>query len=1101
MKKQFVTPEIPRLPPKPSAVAGVARPVVSLDGEWRIRRGDDMDALIHDTAYQAWDAVAVPSFMSAERRAMPNTPRRYVCKREIEIRDEWRGKRLYLRFETVNGIARVYVDGAPVGEHINGFLAFGMDITEHARGKATITLAVAVEELADKVSTFNVGGILRSVALYVLPETHIAALYVTTPFDSQFRSATVNIRYALSGMPEGARVVASLTDPTGLPVTETGLPPVDAATRFGEGTLPVERPLPWDAEHPWLYTLTLRVMVGDAVAEETSLRVGLRQIDRSGNKLFVNGREVKLRGACRHEISAKNGRCLTRELIERDVALFKEANCNYIRTSHYPPSEYFLDLCDEAGMYVEDELPLAFIARTLDFTQRDPAQTTRYLSVFGDIYARDANHPSVLMWSLCNESFGGYNFDLLNQFARRTDTTRPTKFSYPMTMREEHAPVDIWSVHYANWDFDLGSKMDNVSVAGAPGRDMPVLHDEFAHVPCYNRTEHRRDPNVRAFWGEGLAKFWDSIWNTDGALGGAIWAGIDETDIYRGGESRLEWGIIDIWRRRKPEHYMTRRAYSPIVAALLPGDGAGGVTVRVENRFCHTDLSEVKIAWRYGGREGNVRGPEAPPRGTGELTLPVKAIPGVALELTFIDARGCAVDEYRFVPLPMPEQENAAAHTPLALAEDNDSATITGDGFGLRFSKHTGLIERGSVDGETVLIGGPALHAPYFRLGAWTLDAFRCAAENGAVRVDIRGAYAGSAEVSFVLRVLPDGTIETDYTIDKLLRPLPRGEKLRVGVDCGGLDELGVAFAAAPGADRLSWKRDGLYTVYPDDHIARNEGTARRFGPDSAFGQEPGVPWGEDMRNVILNGRYDVDYRGSNDFRSLKANVRAASLLLPSGAAVTAVSDGAHSARAEVMEPEDRLIPAADARVRYGGAWFDVEDARGSRFGVERWSREAGAYAELNFTGTGVVWYGPVDTVYGIARVYLDGELVDERISQRVAGVDFPGSAAGYDKKYGYPLYSAQGLADGPHTLRVEATGDKFPDAGDAYIVIDHFRVIGKRGEEPVGLLVLNDYNYPHIAWGNPARPAILVTDGATNRVAIRLGKANEYGTAQEGAF
>ena len=736
---------------------------------------------------------------------------------------------------------------------------------------------------------------------------------------------------------------------------------------------------------------------------------------------------------------------------------------------------------------MEDELPLAFVARTLDYTQRDPAHTQRYLSVFNDLYARDGNHPSVLMWSLCNESFGGYNFDILNRYAQRKDPTRPTKFSYPMTIGQEHAPVDIWSVHYGNWDDDLAAKRDNVSVAGAPGKDMPVIHDEYAHVPCYNRTEHRRDPHVRAFWGEGLVKYWHSIWNTEGALGGAIWAGIDETDIYWGGDTRLEWGIIDVWRRRKPEHYMTRKAYSPIVAALAEGDGA--VCIRMENRFCHTNLSEVTVVWRYAGESGSLRGPEALPRAMAELQLPVTAMPGETLNLEFLDACGKPVDEYRFLPLPAQTAVPAQAAAPLRMEESADAVTVTGESFRLCFSKATCQLEAGEANGETILVGGPVLHMPYFRLGAWQPCAITARPQGNAVLVEIQGAYKNTAEVRFALHIGRDGTVGVDYTIVKLLRALPHREKLRVGVDCGGLDELGVAFFAAPRMDRLYWRRDGAFTVYPEDHISRCEGVAPRFSAGSVFGEKPSIPWGMEMRSVILNGKYDVEYRGTNDFRSLKANILTASLYREGGyAALSASSDGAHSLRLEVEEPEELLVYATDAQIKYTGSWSAVEDYRGSRSGVEMWSKETAAAAELGFTGTGVVWYGPVDTVNGIARVYLDGKLADVSVNQRVAGVDFPGSAAGYDKKYGYPLYSVDGLPDGPHTVRIEVAGEKEQGAEDSYIVVDHFRILRKRGEEAVRFAVLNDFNYPHIAWGNYTKPAIMVKDGYTNTVTIRLG-------------
>jgi hypothetical protein len=1086
VKINDTVPKDARLTPKPAFTNGVSEPVVSLDGIWKTRKGNDLSALAAEKDFSAWDNVAVPSFMSMQRRAMPGMTRRYACKRVVEIAEEWAGKSLYLRFESVNGFCEVFIDGQSIGRHYNSFIAFGFDITPYVRGKRSVVLTVAVEELVDKVSTFSVGGILRSVALYVLPQTHITELYAVTAFDSQFRHARLNLRYALSMADSALSLSVELLDPMGMTVTKKELSPIDFDSLCGADALAVENPLPWDAEHPWLYMLCLRLRRGGGLLEETKLRVGLRQIDRAGNRLYVNGQEVKLRGICRHEISPLDGRCLTPELIREDVKLFKEANCNYIRTSHYPPSEYFLDLCDEEGIYVEDELPLAFIGRTLDYTQRDPAQTERYLSVFNELYARDGNHASVLMWSLCNESFGGYNFDLLNRYAHRKDPTRPIKFSYPMTIREEHAPVDIWSIHYANWYDDLAAKRDNVSVAGAPGKDMPVIHDEFVHVPCYNRTEHRRDPHVRTFWGESLMRFWNSIWCTEGALGGAIWAGIDETDIYWGGNTRLEWGIIDVWRRRKPEHYMTRKAYSPIVAALMEGDSA--IRIRIENRFCHTNLAEVTIAWHYAGETGTLRGPEALPHATAELPLPVTVVPGAMLELEFRDAWGKPVDEYRFVPLPRQAAKPAEVTTALKLEENADTLTVTGESFQLRFSKSTCLLEAGEANGEGILVGGPVLHTPYFRLGAWQPGGIAAKPQGNAVLVDIQGAYKDTAEVRFALHIEMDGTVRTECTIVRLMRALPHGEKLRVGVDCGGLDELGVAFIAAPYTNRLAWKRRGAFTVYPKDHISRCEGVAQRFSAGSVFGEKPSIPWSLEMRSVILNGKYDVDYRGTNDFRSLKANILTAALYREGGAAALfAHSDGAHSLRLEVEEPEELLVYATDTQIKYTGNWAPVEDYRGSRSGVEMWSKEKDAAAELSFTGTGVVWYGPVDTINGIARVYLDGKLADASVNQRVAGVDFPGSAAGYDKKYGFPLYSVDDMPNGPHTLRIEVTGEKTSDAEDCYIVLDHFRILRRRGEEAVRFAVLNDFNYPHIAWGNYTRPAILVEDGYSFTVTIRL--------------
>ena len=592
---------------------------------------------------------------------------------------------------------------------------------------------------------------------------------------------------------------------------------------------------------------------------------------------------------CRHEISPRNGRALTNELIEQDVALFKEANCNYIRTSHYPPSEYFLDQCDEHGIYVEDELALAFIARTLPYTQRDPKETNRYLSHFAETMARDYNHPCVIIWSLCNESFGGHNFDLLNRFAHLKDPTRMTKFSYPMTIREEHEMPDIWSIHYSEYNADLAGKKDNLSVGGAPGKDMPVLHDEYVHVACYNREEMRRDPNIRSYWGESIRIFWDNIWNTEGALGGAIWAGIDETDLYDGGNGQMEWGIIDVWRRKKPEFYMTRKAYSPIkVIHSEVKAQEKKVLLIIENRFCHTNLNEVKVKWKCGDESGIWKLPECAPGKVIKVLLSLEnAEDQSPVTLKFLDGNDCQIDEMKvfsrdYVEAPLfelsaDETENIKA---LKIHKENQEVFITGNDFKFSFNVKTGLLTGGwARRNNKILVGGPILNVPYLKLGAWYMTSFAVKEKQNFVEVRIQGGYEKTLSIEWIIEIQNDGTFYTTYEILHLEKHLPKQIKLRVGVDCGGLDELGIAYILDPSVDTLSWRRnldpdqEGRISLYPTDHISRNQGTAKRFTRSNIWGEMPVTSWGEDMRDDILFGRYDGEYHGSNDFKSTKEDI------------------------------------------------------------------------------------------------------------------------------------------------------------------------------------------------------------------------------------
>lgn len=1143
---------VPRLAPAPVWSGVTEEPVICLDGLWEVRDYEDNSVR----------SVQVPSDMGILRKE--GFSQHYEYRREITVPKSEEGGRILLRFEGVNGFARVYVDDEYIASHENGFLTWNVEITKQVRDREKVLLKVVMDEESDQVSAYSHGGILHSVYLYVLPRAYVSAVYLSPLFDEDMDTCTLRVDMDLEqetflNTEEEAEALAAdggakrpayeaeflLEGPDGVTAVRQKVKLDNRMEGYYTFSLPVDSPRLWDAEHPAMYRLEINLYCGGERIETVRKKTGLRRLDRKGNRLFVNGREIKLRGACRHEIGPRSGRALTRELIEQDVALFKEANCNYIRTSHYPPSEYFLELCDEFGIYVEDELALAFIARSLPYTQRDPEQTRRYISHFTECLARDYNHPSVIIWSLCNESFGGYNFDLLNRFAHRMDPTRMTKFSYPMTIREEHEMPDIWSIHYSEYNTDLAKKRDNVSVGHAPGRDMPVLHDEYVHVSCYNREELRRDPAVRSFWGEGIRMFWDNIWNTEGALGGAIWAGIDETDIYDGGNTQLEWGIIDVWRRRKPEFYMTRKAYSPLKvlhSQLLVREKK--VVLVVENRFCHTDLSEVRMEWKWGELAGSGYLPAAVPGKTVKAlicldeSIQTQGAVGTSgqdrtegdnrdslpVQIAFYDARGSRVDEIVAADRDGCQEslldagccgenaDSAGESEGITIIRTERETLLSGKEFTMSFSRETGLLTGLWTGGKRLLTGGPVLNVPYMRLGEWYLNSFEAREEGTSALVVIQGGYRHTLEITWKIAVRPDGEFTTQYTIGRMEKSIPKQLKLRVGVDCGGLDELGAAYFADPSMDTLSWKRsvdpdrEGAYSWYPQDHISRNAGTACRFSQGNVWGQQPAVSWSNDMKNDILNGYYDVEYKGTNDFRSTKENVREAYLYSGQDKAAIAVFGeamgtdwGAGEAleersplascanvRLEVADPQEWKIIDSDQRIRYTGTWYPVEDRKESDHGTEMWSREKGACAECTFTGTGVVWYGPQDTTYGMADVYIDGRPAARRLSQRVSGVDFSCSSVGYDKKYHLPVFSVTDLPYGEHTIRIEVCGEKASDASDCYIVIDYLRILNGERTEPVKLIVNQEFSFPHLSWGNYRKPPVLMEEGTVGVVRMK---------------
>jgi hypothetical protein len=197
----------------------------------------------------------------------------------------------------------------------------------------------------------------------------------------------------------------------------------------------------------------------------------------------------------------------------------------------------------------------------------------------------------------------------------------------------------ILSAHYPAHDADLSSKA------------LPKLNDEFGHVACYNLDTLRRDPGVRDTWGTSLRKFWSRMFAADGCLGGAIWGLVDEVFLKSDAPTGYgEWGIVDGWRRPKPEYWHVKKAYSPvrIEEGTLAVPGAGEtLAIPVGNWFDHTNLGELAVRWRVGAEGGLVTGLEAPPHGEGRLVLPPRAWrAGDVVELVFERADGLLVDRF-----------------------------------------------------------------------------------------------------------------------------------------------------------------------------------------------------------------------------------------------------------------------------------------------------------------------------------------------------------------------------------------------------------------------------------------------------------------------
>lgn len=1088
MQESKVTWERPVLHPLPEKAEGPGRSVISLNGDdWRINRNPGEKFWKGCAEQSGWQTIRVPSQIDAGERE-------YAYEKILEIPPQWTGKRIFLRFDGVNCLARVFVDGVFLRSHYGGFVSWDCEITGKVTAGEKHRLVLGVTDKPKEICPFHYGGIIRDVLLYALPEVCLSRLQVSTTFDCQYENAELAVEACVE---KGCSQTGEIS------VEYLLISPEGETERLGEISLetdeqikslfPVRSPKKWDSEHPWLYTLTAVLKVGGRETERIGRRFGFRQIEKRGNQVFLNGDELKLRGINRHDIYPLTGRSITGELAEEDVRLFKEANINFIRTSHYPPRPDFLDLCDRYGIYVEDEIAVAFLGYGAKLTQDDPAYRESYLGQFSEMIERDKSHPCVIIWSLANESHWGENLGQCLAWARQEDPERLTIFSYPMTQKDDEESTDLWSVHYASWDSNLADRTECFRRSFYDGPDMPVIHDESTHIPCYDSRALKRDPGMRDFWGETIGRFWERVWETKGALGCAVWAGIDDVTVQDGILQGRSWGILDGWRRKKPEYWHIKKAYSPVVVRKRPYEGK----VYLYNRFNHTNLEEVTVEWKCGGRSGKLTGPKTAPGEEGSITIPVVPGPEEMLELKFTDSFGFTVEECCLTDSCETGLPTLSGKAPVVEnIREKGKQIVRGQDFRLVFSEDTGLMEAGYYQDELVLTGGPYLHLTGLDLEPWTLKEMEVQQADDCVRILLLGAYGG-VEVRFGLRIDGEGLMEVDWELIRMPYPSPRQIAVTGSITshAGGYDEAGISFTLAGELDTLAWKRRGLWDVYPDWHIGRLEGTAKKHYPagNTPSGQKPAPEqeWKDEEADSVLFGRFDIGRRGTRDFAAMKSHVTEASLK-NGKAAFTLLSDGKLSVRMELLPEKSHLVSDRDPAVRYHGNWIRRENRYHSLGGTETWSKDRGDWCKYTFQGTGIAWYSSLDRICGTVNIYIDGVLQEQGLD--LGCTQMGKNPRGYSKGWKYLAYSVQHLPMGQHTIRLEVTGEPAEESHNSYVNVDAFLVLDGREEGDTRFIINQDFNYPEISWADYCKPPVRVETGYAGRAYVRIGKPESKG-------
>lgn len=973
-ESQWKTPGLPAIPAGLGGDAGASVLLTRREpGEWEFlfreiagipsACAENQDYDFGTVPADEWRLVTAPGSLMMQGFDIENNTE-YYYRRSLTLPEAFGGHRVFLRFEGVYSHARVWINNRFVKSHAGGFTAWDCEITPFAREKA-ITLVVGVTDAegerrgpwnpgGEKISSgawasyyahCNIGGILRDITLFALPEHHIARTHIGTRLTSQ-RDACIDVDCEIVTANAGDIICAQLIDTDGSVVAEvsgtlegfrmpeedwrpnTITPDAKWARRYPKSnandrkysplyrqdpspaqgarygirfSLPVANAKLWDAEHPNLYQLKMSLLFGGQTVQENLHTVGIREITYGGrngtdrNRVYVNGREVKLRGLCHHDVSHLYGRSLTREEIEYEIRTYKEHNINFIRTSHYPASDYLLTVCDRLGIYVEQENSACFKGAN-GFDIYNPPE--EFLSTFAEMVESACSHPSVIIWSLANESGfeETYAFRAEYEYVKAMDPSRPVIFSYPFTVHTKPLPYDIYSKHYEKVTHDLGK------------RGMPILHDEFAHVCCYNVEQLREDNSRREFWGESIARGWDGIFRTGGALGCAIWAGIDDVFYLPEGTQERhqthtdgrcagygEWGcIFDAYKRLKPEAYLTKRAFTPVLVDERKSSVGETVKLYITNRFDHTNLTEVRAVCTDGDGsilfDGNIPQPIAP-HCSGYVELPCTAGDGKVNIRFYQD--GYEVDAYAFgrqEPEPVPHSCAApVVETGSSLAFTCGGRTLFGN-------------PRLSVRGVTGQKTPENTHLKNIRQSGSRISGTFRAGKFKTFRLDVE-----QKEQELEFRLSPKN-IFAWFT------------------DAG---RLALEFDLMEGVESVSWHRMAFHSVYPEDHIGRPEGTAYAVrgdanGPD-AYGVKPDYGWGQSMTNYFLfKEDSQANSIATNDFKTRRNHIHDYTVNLKNGGKLR-VDARCRELNAYVRVPRQAGAAAARLQLTVGSYYPDLQ--------------------------------------------------------------------------------------------------------------------------------------------------------------------------------
>lgn len=522
-------------------------------------------------------------------------------RRTFTVPTDWKGRRVVLCCEGAISFYYAWVNGKLLGCNMDSKDAAEWDITDLLKeGENTVAFEVyrwssgAYYECQD---FWRLSGIERDVYLYSTPKTYISDFTVTSPLVNDYRDGQLGINVDVAGLKTAKakskkaaqpKVNFRLFDAQG-EIVCSGTGNAEPDMKFDLTISPVK---PWNAEHPYLYTLLLSLSdAAGKVTETVGCNVGFRTSEVKDGIYLLNGQPIKIKGVDRHAHS-QMGRTVPRELAELDIKLLKENNINAVRNSHYPQDRRWYDLCDKYGIYLIDEANAE--SHGYGYGDASLAKCPEWIGAIVDrqqrMYHKSKNNASVTFYSLGNECGNGIVFEEAYKWFKSVENNRPVQY--------ERALYD--------WNSDIFAEMyapvsSIEAYAKNPDYKRPYILCEYAHAMGNSVG--------------GLQDYWDVIYKYPNLQGGCIWDWVDQGFLETAPNGRKYWayggdygpknvpsdnsfncnGLVAADRTPHPALAEVKKVYQNIKCTLV---NPASLTVKVTNRFDFTNLNEYELTWK-----------------------------------------------------------------------------------------------------------------------------------------------------------------------------------------------------------------------------------------------------------------------------------------------------------------------------------------------------------------------------------------------------------------------------------------------------------------------------------------------------------------------